>query len=160
MTLAPISFISDGQVNYQVPPGTPTGRADVKVILADKEVAGGVLQVRSIAPTLFGTAEIVRVKSDGTQAHENTLTPIEFGSDRLVLILYGTGFTQVSGLNRVTLTIGTQSVPVQYAGPQNQFPGLDQINAELPFSLAGKGDVTVAVTVESKPANSLTFTFR
>jgi uncharacterized protein (TIGR03437 family) len=34
-------------------------------------------------------------------------------------------------------------VPVSYAGAQNQDPGLDQINLQLPSSFAGSGDVVV-----------------
>ncbi len=34
-----------------------------------------------------------------------------------------------------------------YSGPQLQYPGPDQINLELPRSLAGAGAVTVKVSV-------------
>jgi len=41
-------------------------------------------------------------------------------------------------------------VAVAYAGKQPEFAGLDQINAELPRSLAGAGTVTVLVTVDGR----------
>jgi uncharacterized protein (TIGR03437 family) len=41
---------------------------------------------------------------------------------------------------------GSLSLPVTYAGPQKQYPGMDQINVRLPASLAGSG--TVSVTCE------------
>ncbi|HEV8038467.1 MAG TPA: hypothetical protein VGP62_06365, partial [Bryobacteraceae bacterium] len=34
---------------------------------------------------------------------------------------------------------------VTYAGPQSQFPGLDQINMLLPKSLAGMGASTISL---------------
>ena len=46
-----------------------------------------------------------------------------------------------------------------FAGPQNQYPGLDQVNAELPASLAGAGEVTVSFAVSGKPTNPVTIAF-
>jgi uncharacterized protein (TIGR03437 family) len=43
------------------------------------------------------------------------------------------------------------NLPLLYAGPQGGFPGLDQVNVELPRSLAAAGPVNVQVRVESKP---------
>jgi uncharacterized protein (TIGR03437 family) len=50
-------------------------------------------------------------------------------------------------------TAGGVSLPVSYAGAQNTaYPGLDQVNVLLPRSLAGKGDVTIQVTVDGQAA--------
>jgi uncharacterized protein (TIGR03437 family) len=46
-------------------------------------------------------------------------------------------------------------VPVSYAGPQPEYPGLDQVNVLLPRSLRGRGEVNVALTVDGKAANTL-----
>jgi len=46
-------------------------------------------------------------------------------------------------------------VPVVFAGPQGQFTGLDQINVQLPASLAGKGEVDVVLTVDGVVANTV-----
>jgi len=59
-----------------------------------------------------------------------------------------------------SLDIGGMPVAVAYAGKQPEFAGLDQINAELPRSLACAGTVTVFVTVDGKPANPVTLAFR
>jgi uncharacterized protein (TIGR03437 family) len=45
------------------------------------------------------------------------------------------------------------SVPVSYPGPQGAFVGLDQVNVQLPASLAGKGNVTIQVTANGIAAN-------
>ena len=42
---------------------------------------------------------------------------------------------------------------VQYAGPQNVYEGLDQINLKLPRSLAGAGLVDIELVVDGVPAN-------
>jgi uncharacterized protein (TIGR03437 family) len=49
---------------------------------------------------------------------------------------------------------------VLFAGPQGQFAGLDQIDAQLPSSLAGDGQVTVNVTVNQMTANAVTIAFQ
>ncbi|MGH9614260.1 MAG: hypothetical protein ACRD4P_14390, partial [Bryobacteraceae bacterium] len=71
------------------------------------------------------------------------------------LSMWGTGFRRHSA-NPVFVTVNGVSLPVTYAGTQNQFVGLDQINAgPLPASLAGAGQVNVVVTVDGIPANTL-----
>ena len=45
--------------------------------------------------------------------------------------------------------VGTTVVPVSSVGAQSQYPGLDQVNAELPRSLAGAGEVTIALTCDA-----------
>jgi hypothetical protein len=40
--------------------------------------------------------------------------------------------------------------------PQGQYPGLDQVNVRLPRSLAGRGEVNIALTVDGKAANTVT----
>ncbi len=180
VSLAPMILASPGQLNYLLPASVANGKADVAVISSGNTVANGVLEVRSVAPTIFtadnsgqGTAaaQIVRIKPDGTQSYEYVAAydtnqskyvplPIRFGGDTLVLLLYGTGFDMASGAAGTTVTIGTRSPAVQYSGPQKQFPGLDQINLALPSSLAGTGTVTVNVTVDGKAANSVTLNFQ
>jgi uncharacterized protein (TIGR03437 family) len=84
--------------------------------------------------------------------------PISFGapSDQQTLVLYGTGI----GAGPYTAQIGGVSLPVAYAGPQNQYPGLDQANINLPGSFAGAGQVNVVVTSGGVPANTVTITFQ
>jgi uncharacterized protein (TIGR03437 family) len=52
------------------------------------------------------------------------------------------------------------NVPVDYAGAQNQFAGLDQVNVPLPRALAGRGALDLVLTVDSKPANTVQVAFR
>jgi uncharacterized protein (TIGR03437 family) len=81
--------------------------------------------------------------------------PVDLGgaNDVVVLVLYGTGLRGRTSLNQVTATIGGAAAPVAYAGPQGQFPGLDQINVTVPRSLIGRGLVDVVVTVEGQATN-------
>ncbi len=83
--------------------------------------------------------------------------PIDLGpaSEQVYLILYGTGIRLRSNLNNVTVTIGGTPATVSYAGAQNDFVGLDQINVLIPRNLMGRGLVEVVLNVEGKAANAV-----
>jgi uncharacterized protein (TIGR03437 family) len=138
-----------------------------------RQVSTGIV-IRRIAPGLFqatasglAAAWAVRVKPDGTQLLEPVVTlnasnqvvaaPIDLSieGDIVVLQLYGTGLRRRLNLSDVKVTIGGVECAVLYAGPQNQFPGLDQVNIQLPPSLRGAGLVNVLVEVEGVEANGL-----
>ncbi len=55
-----------------------------------------------------------------------------------------------SGLSSVRVSIGGASADVTFAGLQAQFVGLDQVTVRLPRSLAGRGEVDVALTVDGQ----------
>jgi endoglucanase len=180
VSLAPLLYVSPGQINYQVPSaGVAAGLVNVAVLNGNATVATGVLEVASIAPTIFTAnstgqgvpaAQIQRVLPDGTYDYESVATydagtgfvpaPIAFNGDSLYLLLYGTGFDAASGPSGTSVTIGTTSTTVLFSGPQGQYAGLDQIVAQLPDSLAGAGTVTVSVTVDGLTANPVTIAFQ
>jgi uncharacterized protein (TIGR03437 family) len=88
--------------------------------------------------------------------------PLNLGpTDQIYLLLYGTGIRGRTSLSDVALTVGGVPVPVSYAGPQNQYLGLDQVNAgPLPRSLQGSNEVNVLLTVSGKQANIVTVNIR
>ena len=53
----------------------------------------------------------------------------------------------------MTCTIGGKSVPVEYAGPGGEVPGLDQVNARLTSALQGTSDGRLILTVDGIAAN-------
>jgi len=61
---------------------------------------------------------------------------------------------------RPVSTIGGRAVPVQYAGAQGSFAGLDQLNILLPSNLRGAGTVTVLLTVDGVQANAVTISIQ
>jgi uncharacterized protein (TIGR03437 family) len=76
-------------------------------------------------------------------------------------LLFGTGIRGRSGLPAVRLTLDGANVPVDYAGAQSEFAGLDQVNAgPIPRSFAGRGETAVELTVDAKPANIVTISFQ
>ncbi|HEX4947273.1 MAG TPA: hypothetical protein VFZ34_11440 [Blastocatellia bacterium] len=170
---APLFFVAPTQINYQIPPGTETGLATVNINNNGTITARGTLQVVAVAPGIFtaasngkdfAAAEIARVKANGQQIVEPiarydsaqarfVAVPIDFGADEIVLVLYATGVRFCSDLKNVSATVGGLPMTVEYAGKQNQFVGLDQINIRLSRSLIGRGDVDVRLMIEGRAAN-------
>jgi uncharacterized protein (TIGR03437 family) len=67
--------------------------------------------------------------------------------------LYGTGIRGEPTLSNITCTVGGLPAPVQSAGAQGQYPAFDQVNIQLPPSLAGMGTVNVILTVDGQASN-------
>jgi len=185
--LAPLYFVSPGQVNYQIPAGTSLGRAVLMVFneggLTNASLVGtGTIDVESVSPGLFSAdsrgsglaaAQAFRVKSNGGQSYEDVArydpsqnrfvaVPIDLGAatDQVFLVLYGTGFKFRSSLSSVTYTVGGVNCEVLYAGEVMGYVGLEQINAKLPRSLTSRGEVDIVVIVDGKPANTVRVAFR
>jgi endoglucanase len=168
VSLAPLLYVSPAQIDYQIPSGVAAGLVTVAVLNGTATVASGVLEVESTAPTIFTANEqgtgvpaalIQRVHPDGTYDYEGVASPIAFNGDSLYLLLYGTGFDGAS-TSGTTVTIGGTSTTVTYSGPAPGFSGEDQIDAQLPGSLAGAGSVTVTVTINGAAANAVTIAFQ
>lgn len=175
---ASLFFVSPGQVNYLVPAGTQNGPATVTVTSGDGTISAGTLNIAAVAPGLFtansngrgvAAAILLRVKPDNSQSFElisqfdpaqNLFVPIpvDLGpeTDRVFLLLFGTGIRGRSGLNAVTARIGDATAEVTYAGPASDLAGLDQVNALIPRSLIGRGLIDIVLTVDGKAANTVT----
>jgi uncharacterized protein (TIGR03437 family) len=66
-------------------------------------------------------------------------------------MIFGTGLRFGSALP--TLTIGGVNVTPTFSGPQGGFVGLDQINFQIPASLAGRGEVDLTITIDGRTSN-------
>jgi uncharacterized protein (TIGR03437 family) len=175
--LASLFFVSPGQINFQIPPGTSPGAATVNVLRRGAVVASGVVQIGSVAPGLFAAnangqgvaaAVVFRRRADGSESFEPVAQfdqaqsrfvplPIDLGpeSDQVFLILFGTGIRGRSGLSAVAAQIGGANAEVFYAGLQGDFVGLDQCNLRLQRSLSGRGEVDIVLMVDGKTANTV-----
>jgi uncharacterized protein (TIGR03437 family) len=154
---AEIYFASPGQVNFVLPGGLATGSAVVTITTTDGHSASTEIQIVPLAATIFlldpsgiPAGYAVRVGADNVQTVEPIFTqqggslqevPIDLSTGEVYLVLFGTGFDAPTF--GVGAQIGTQDLTAGYAGPQTQFPGLDQINILLPKSLAGSGHTFV-----------------
>jgi len=173
--LAPLFFVSPTQVSYQVPPGTAAGAATVTITSGDGTVSTGVSLIHTTAPSLFtangdgrgvAAAVVRRLRADGSSrdepvawfvAEQNRFMtlPIDLGpaTDRILLILFGTGIRFRSSLSAVIATIGGTYAEVISAEAQPDFAGVDQVEVLIPRNLAGRGEVDVLLTVDAQMAN-------
>jgi uncharacterized protein (TIGR03437 family) len=180
--LAPLFFVSPGQINYQIPPGTASGPATVTVTNGAATIATGAATVANVAPGLFSAnsngrdvaaANALRVRANGAQQFEAVArfdaaqnrfvpAPIDLGpeGDVVFLALYGTGLRFRNSLSTVSASIGGVNCEVLFAGAAPGFVGLDQINVRLSRSLAGRGEVDVALVVDGKAANTVRVSIR
>jgi uncharacterized protein (TIGR03437 family) len=175
--LAPLFFVSPAQINYQNPPGTIAGEATVTITSGDGAVSIGTVQVAPVAPGLFAAnadgqgvaaAITLRIRADNSQVFEpvsrfdseqNKIVPVPIdlgpASEQVFLVLYGTGIRYRSSLSTVTVNLGGFDAQVGYAGTQDDFIGLDQINVRIPRELAGRGDVFVNLRADGIVANTV-----
>jgi uncharacterized protein (TIGR03437 family) len=170
------------QVNFVVPDGAAVGQATVSAMDTHGQTLSSAIQVSAVAPGLFSAnadgkgvaaAQALVVHADGSR---NSLpvfqcgsapgscvaTPIDLGaaSDHVFLILYGTGLRGATALLNVSCTIGGVPAPVSYAGPQNGFEGLDQVNVQIPRGLAGSGQVALTLSVDRQLSNTVAISIK
>ena len=171
---AQLFFVSVGQINYLLPAATSEGVALIEVLRLNLVVGRGAVSVTKVWPGMFsnasngsgqGVGNVLRFKPGlGTPLYESVLNPIDLGlpGDRVFLELYGTGLRNKTGPAEnppsVKAYLGGTSLNVLYAGAQSSFFGLDQINVELPSSLAGRNaSVNLVIYVDGRITNTITF---
>jgi uncharacterized protein (TIGR03437 family) len=142
-------YISEGQINFQVPPETaPSNFTDASIVVMRDGVSvqTGSMHVASVAPTLFMTdparalpAAINTVADARGQTSLPVFNCIPAGCNFQPVLpsalgsyvsFYGTGFGGAIAAN-VQCWISGRPITVTFAGPQGT-PGVDQINILLP----------------------------
>ena len=184
--LAPLFFAGRNQVNFLIPRGSARGVAEVTAISNSDAVFSGRIEIENVSPGLFTTQALegraptgwaVRLhngvqtatpvaqagdpESEDASGYQSDLVPIDMGPEdaQVSLVLYGSGFRFRSSLGNVRASIDGVNVPVAYAGPGGENPGLDQVNLTLPRSLAGRGVVVLEMFADGQPANPVYLSF-
>jgi uncharacterized protein (TIGR03437 family) len=180
--LAPLFFVSPGQVNFLIPPSLHPGDAQVVITSmaanGDQIESRGQIKIASFAPSIFtanangaGAPAAVtgRINASGQFVFDPLLPfepdpvnpsqflprPIDVGTEErpAFLILFGTGMTNAPA-GSVRVIIGGVKLTVTPAAAPG-FTGLDQINVPIPVSLRGAGLVDVTLTVNGLPSNTV-----
>jgi uncharacterized protein (TIGR03437 family) len=159
---ASLVYVSPSQINFVLPDGLAEGSADVVLQSAAGARDLGYTDLRKVAPGLFslngsgsGDGALVALDAAGRQVG----FPVDVSQGPVYLSLYGTGI-RGAALSDVQVLLGDTAVPAMYAGAQGTFPGLDQVNVNLPASLAGAGEVSVRVLIGGVSSNSVTIRVR
>jgi len=172
---APLFFVSQTQVNFLIPVGTAIGPAAIIAKNSDGILSVTNTEIATVAPSLFSAsatgqglavAIVQRRKANGAISYETTsrfdsslgrlvAVPIDLSqpTDQVFLLLYGTGIKNRSSLSNVLVKLGGTNSEVLFAGATTEFAGLDQVNIRLPQTLAGRGTVNIAITVDGQSAN-------
>ncbi|MBX3278322.1 MAG: hypothetical protein KF868_10000 [Acidobacteria bacterium] len=170
--LARLFFVSPGQVNFLLPPGTPPGSASIEITAGDGTVSRGVIEVVQVAAGLF------TANSDGRGALASLLLRVENGNldyqplaqpgddgfitrpiafsnanESLFLVLYLTGL-RLADPASVRVALGGEDYNPSFVGPAPGFEGLDQINLPLPLTFPARGRLSVVVKVNGFGASN------
>jgi uncharacterized protein (TIGR03437 family) len=164
-----------------MPSGTAQGSATISVITNNVITGFGQVVIANLAPGLFsanssgaGVAAAYVIKTSGNNQTFQFLfedgpggvkvpLPVDLGgaNDQVTLVLFGTGLRTNSGLGGVTAQINGVNIPVQYAGIQPDYIGLDQINlGPIPRSLVGAGVSNIVITIDGKVLNTVQMTIK
>lgn len=151
---AALFYVSPTQINLFVDPATPTGTQPV-VVTSSTGTQNGTVTIDVNAPpglfSLFGTGT-----RDGAILNAVTFALGDFSTHTATsptyLALFATG---ISASATPTVTIGGVPVTVVFSGPVACCEGLEQVNVQLPDTLAGAGRVPVVLTVNSQTSNTV-----
>jgi uncharacterized protein (TIGR03437 family) len=144
---APIVYVSDQQINFLVPASVPPGTAEVVVSNSLGTSLPVAVPVSETLPGIFydvasGYGAILIAGTADT-----TLTrPAAPGE---YLEIYGTGLGGVDESSRtllpVTVVMGSLRLAPSYAGLNGGYPGLYQVNVEVPAGLTGEQTLTLEI---------------
>jgi uncharacterized protein (TIGR03437 family) len=169
--LAPLYFVSPGQINFQVPWATPTtGTVNVAVVVNGGSSNTVAVGVGTAAPGLFydpaSGAAIVQNTPD--YSLNTASNPAPAGS---TIVAYLTGSGPVSpavkdgtptssttlswATSAYTAKIGSATATVSFAGLTPGFIGLVQMNIVVPSTLAS-GVYPLSVTIDGQTSNAAT----
>jgi uncharacterized protein (TIGR03437 family) len=173
---APLFYVSPSQINFEIPAGTATGAATVTFQNQNGTTQSAPISIGTVSPGIFElngaglVAAWVLPVISGVQQPLQPVYQISSGSvvplpinlgpstEQVYLEMYGTG---IRSAKSVTVTMGTLSVPLLYAGAAPVYAGLDQVNiGPLPAALAGTGSLNIVITADGQAANTVNVTIQ
>lgn len=179
---APLFYVSPSQINYQIPANLAYGLATVSVYNGSEIVALGELQLSRTAAGIFSAnsdgngvaaAVLQRRQTDGSDSFEQIarydeaqkiFVPNQLDlsnpGEEVFLSLFGTGFRNLAQDAEVTAKIGETPVAILYVGKQPNFVGLDQVNLQIPRTLANRGLQNILINFAGQSANPVTIYFK
>jgi uncharacterized protein (TIGR03437 family) len=166
--LAPLFFVSELQVNYQIPAGTAQGLANVTIINGNGIGATGTFNVTHTAPTVFtlnAQGSGAAVALDAIRYNGTPFDAKQANGEPNIIAVFGTGLgadvTDGGGnLNaEVTARIDGNPATLHYAGPAPGLVGVNQFNVVLPANITS-GTHTLTFTRGGVTSNTTTLAIR
>ncbi|HKQ74263.1 MAG TPA: kelch repeat-containing protein, partial [Blastocatellia bacterium] len=173
---AQLFFASATQINFAAPATLEPGPATIIVSNPAGQFSVGSAQIALSAPAIFtanaaGTGDAAALATvDGVNYQLPPFDTLVNGRPNII-VFFATGVRRAPAANpddgdgvaeSVTVTIDGKPARTLFAGAQGFLNSLDQMNVELPASLAGGGErsVEVRVSVNGLPANPVTIRIR
>ncbi|HZH32725.1 MAG TPA: hypothetical protein VEY11_18305 [Pyrinomonadaceae bacterium] len=179
---APLLSVSPARITFIVPAGLAASETEVIVTLQEGFVSRGTVTIMPVAPGIFttsgdGVGTGLLLNASGTSGVFHATTATNLGQDKRTRVnifatgVRGTGLNtnpandiNVDGRTVVNLSESVQvearlpngtkvPVPVEFAGAQSSFAGLDQVTVALPGTLAGWGYVELTLIVNGQRSN-------
>jgi uncharacterized protein (TIGR03437 family) len=161
-----VFFAGPRQINFLVPDHVQPGLRQIRVVRPDgTQSHSTVVEVADTAPALFTADASGKGMAAAIAMQDGREVPVFRCSGPLLCVaqaleprngrpvyvsLFGTGVRRGT---RVTANFEGEPVPVLYAGPQPEFPGLDQINIRLDSDLRTRGERNIQINVDGRDAN-------
>lgn len=154
---APMAFVRDGSVGFQIPEEATAGTALVALLKKGEVAAQTSLEITRSKPLVFtenGTGQGIALAFN-----EETLLPGPFSAGAAMLpttggrtrvVVYGQGFRQASEL---TAFLGGRTVEVASVAPAENFPGLDKLVIILFGDAVQAGPRDFTIIADGKESN-------
>ncbi len=147
----PVLSISAASILVQAPAQLAGPSTEIQIISNGNVLAQSSIEIAEAAPALFASnGQALANNQDGSV--NSTANPAARGS---IVAFYGTG-QGVANLP-VTATVGGYSAAVLYAGPVVNYPGLFQINVQIPAGYISPGNLPVVICVGGAASQSGVF---
>ena len=159
-TAIPIQYVSPTQVNA-VLPVLISGLVTVTVTATAGQNTVNVLTQAAVPAIFTSNGTAASAENAVTGAVVTPTSPLHAG-DYVSLYLTGLGATAAGagGLQyasiQPTVTVAGQTCAIQFAGLSPQFPGVDQINCQIPAGLGTNAAAPVAITSNGRTSNTAT----
>jgi uncharacterized protein (TIGR03437 family) len=146
---APLVFVKENRVGFQIPEEAAPGTALVKVTYKDEVKAQAALEITRSQPVVFtenGTGQGFALAFNEESGLPGPFNLETFGAmspdARTRVVVYGSGFRNASALSAL---LGEQTVEVAGVSEAEELPGMDKMVIVLPEDpkLAGAKELTV-----------------
>ena len=165
--LVDLLYVSPMQINFVMPGDFQPGKLSLTVQRSDGVEIRANADASILAPALFTYEDnrameyALRIEPDGQQTVLSARETIVLDDRPVYLVLYATGIRNRSSVANVQCTIGSMSLPVEYAWPElSGIPGLDQVNVRLTSAMKGSGVINVVLAVDGVPSNAVSLEIR
>ena len=146
---ATIFYTASTQINALTPAQFASNTTEIGILVNNLKIADWIIPVSVAAPGIFADSSGQAAASNQDGSLNSASNPAARGS---VVTLYATG--QGAGSGAVSLTIGNYPAQLLYSAAAPGFPGLMQINAQVPAGFLGPGIQPVVLSVGNAVSQS------